>query len=319
MHILILGSSGFLGSHITSHLLQQGHTVRAAVRGTAAGRSPQKGLAHAVWDGVDAAALVPLLHDVDAVINLQGENIGAGRWTAARKQAIAQSRLNAGHALTAALQTQHDRGLRLPGTLLQASACGYYGLWQDAATAPDCDETYPKGQGFLADVCALWEESTARAEALGIRRCVMRFSPVVGQKASGGVGGFLERMLTPFLYFLGGPVGSGRQPMSWVHMSDVTHAVRFLLERQDVQGIFNISAPTQVNMRQFASALGKACSRPSWLSVPGFVLRLAFGQMAEELVLNGQKSLPVRLKLAGYSFQRPDLDEALVETLRRRA
>ena len=168
-------------------------------------------------------------------------------------------------------------------------------------------------------MCALWEESTARAEALGIRRCVLRFSPVVGQKASGGVGGFLERMLTPFLYFLGGPVGSGRQPMSWVHMSDVTQAVRFLLERQDVQGIFNISAPTQVNMRQFASALGKACSRPAWLPVPGFILRLFLGQMAEELVLNGQKSVPARLEKSGYTFHYSNLEQALAETLTRRA
>ncbi len=319
MHILILGSTGFLGSHITSHLLQQGHTVCAAVRGNLAGRPPKAGLAYAAWDGMDAAGLIPLLQDVDAAINLQGENIGAGRWTAARKQAILQSRLNAGHALTAALQTMRGRGLRLPRALLQASACGYYGLWQDAATAPGCDETHPRGQGFLADVCGLWEESTAPAETLGVRRCILRFSPVIGQKTSGAVGGFLERMLTPFLYFLGGPVGSGHQPMSWVHMSDVTHAVRFLLEREDAQGIFNISAPAQVDMRQFARALGKACSRPSWLPVPGFVLRLALGQMAEELVLNGQKSLPVRLTLAGYSFQRPELDKALAETLRRRA
>ena len=319
MHILILGSSGFLGSHITAHLLQQGHTVLAAVRGNASGRPPQKGLAYAAWNGMDATGLIPLLHDVDAVINLQGENIGAGRWTAARKQAIAQSRLNAGHALTAALQTLHDGGSRLPRALLQASACGYYGLWQDAATAPDCDEAHPRGQGFLADVCALWEESTARAESLGVRRCVLRFSPVIGQKTSGAAGGFLERMLTPFLYFLGGPVGSGRQPMSWVHMSDVTQAVRFMLEREDVQGIFNISAPTQVTMRQFARALGKACSRPSWLPVPGFVLRLILGQMAEELVLNGQKSVPSRLAESGYVFRCPNLEQALTDTLTRRA
>ena len=318
MHILILGSSGFLGSHITSHLLQQGHMVRAAVRGNPNGRAPQKGLAYAVWDGMDAPGLIPLLEGVDAVINLQGENIGAGRWTAARKQAIAQSRLNAGHALTTALQTLQDSAVRLPRALLQASACGYYGLWPDAATAPGCDEHHPRGQGFLADVCAQWEESTALVETLGVRRCILRFSPVMGQKASGAVGGFLERMLTPFLYFLGGPVGSGRQPMSWVHMSDVTHAVRFLLEREDVQGIFNISAPAQVNMRQLARALGKACSRPSWLPVPGFALRLALGQMAEELVLNGQKSLPARLTQAGYTFQCPELEQALAETLTRR-
>lgn len=319
MHILILGSTGFIGSQITSHLLQQGHTVRAAARSNAGKRPARAGLSYAPWDGKTASGLLPLLEGIDAVVNLQGENIGAGRWTETRKQAIVQSRLNAGHALTSALQARRDAGLTLPRTLLQASACGYYGLWQDAATAPECDETSAKGQGFLAETCVLWEESTALVETMGIRRCILRFSPVIGQKASGDVGGFLERMLPPFRYFLGGPVGSGRQPMSWVHMADVVHAAQFLLEREELQGIFNISAPAQVDMRRFARALGKACSRPSWLPVPGFILRLALGQMAEELVLNGQKSVPSRLAESGYVFRCPDLEQALADTLMRHA
>lgn len=319
MHILILGSTGFIGSQITSHLLQQGHTIRAAARSSASKRPERPGLSYAPWDGKTASGLLPLLEGIDAVVNLQGENIGAGRWTEARKQAIVQSRLNAGHALTSALYARRDAGLTLPHTVLQASACGYYGLWQDAATAPECDENSARGQGFLAETCVVWEESTNPVETLGIRRCILRFSPVIGQKTSGAAGGFLERMLAPFQYFLGGPVGSGRQPMSWVHMTDVIHAAQFLLERQDLRGIFNISAPAQVDMRQFANALGKACSRPSWLPVPGFILRLVLGQMAEELVLNGQKSVPSRLAESGYVFRCPNLEQALADTLTPRA
>ncbi|MDD4701677.1 MAG: TIGR01777 family oxidoreductase [Desulfovibrio sp.] len=322
MHILILGSTGFIGSQMTARFLEQGHTVRAVVRSNAGNRPARPGLSYAPWDGKTTSGLLPLLpllEDIDAVINLQGENIGAGRWTAPRKQAIVQSRLNAGHALTAALQARRDAGLPLPRTMLQASACGYYGLWPDAASAPACEENSPQGQGFLAETCALWEESTALVETMGIRRCVLRFSPVIGQKTSGAAGGFLERMLPPFLYFLGGPVGSGRQPMSWVHMADVVHAAQFLLEGEDLKGIFNISAPSQADMRQFARDLGKACSRPAWLPVPGFILRLALGQMAEELVLNGQKSVPARLTQSGYIFRYPSLEQALADTLRPRA
>lgn len=317
MHILILGSTGFIGSQITTHLLQQGHSIRGAAR--SAGKRPARpGLSYAPWDGKTASGLLPLLEGIDAVLNLQGENIGAGRWTEARKQAIVQSRLNAGHALTSALQTLLDGGMPLPHTVLQASACGYYGLWQDAATAPACDENSTKGQGFLAETCVLWEKSTALVETMGIRRCILRFSPVIGQKASGAAGGFLERMLPPFQYFFGGPVGTGRQPVSWVHMADVVHAIQFMLEREDSRGIFNISAPEQVDMRQFARALGKACSRPSWLPVPGFILRLALGQMAEELVLKGQKPVPTRLTESGYTFRYPNLGQALTDTLTQR-
>lgn len=315
MHILILGATGFIGSHITASLLAAGHTVRAAVRGGGNGRPTAPGLEHAPWDGKNAAALRPLLEQVDAVINLQGENIGASRWTEDRKQAILRSRLDAGQALVKALHDMYREAQPLPRTLLQASACGYYGLWQDAATAPPCTESSPSGHGFLARTCVQWEESTAPVENMGIRRCILRFSPVLGKKSSGAAGGFLERMLPPFRYFVGGPVGSGRQPVSWIHMEDVTRIALLLLEQDKMRGVFNATAPETVSMRCFAHMLGKACSRPSWLPVPAIAVRLALGEMAEELVLCGQNPVPYRLMDAGYAFHYSDLEQALKHTL----
>ena len=315
MHILVLGATGFIGSHITARLLAAGHTVCAAARGGGNKRPPAEGLAYAPWDGKNADDLRPLLAQADAVINLQGENIGAARWTPDRKRTIVQSRLDAGHALVKAMHDLHSKGQPLPQCLIQASACGYYGLWANADTAPPCTEASPAGLGFLASTCVQWEESTAPVEDLGVRRCILRFSPVLGKKSSGAVGGFLERMLPPFRYYVGGPVGSGLQPVSWVHMADVTRIALFLLQQNQLHGIFNVSAPETVSMRTFTNALGKACARPSWLPVPAMLIRLALGEMAQELILSGQKPFPSRLAHAGYAFLYGHLEQALADTL----
>ncbi|WP_394026731.1 TIGR01777 family oxidoreductase [Desulfovibrio falkowii] len=315
MHVLILGATGFIGSHITASLLAAGHTVCATARSGGSGRPAADGLAYATWDGKNPDGLRPLLEHADAVINLQGENIGAARWTRARKQAIVQSRLDAGYALVTALHELRHKNQRLPQCLLQASACGYYGLWPDAATAPPCTEHSPAGQGFLARTCVQWEASTAPVEDMGIRRCILRFSPVLGKKSSGAAGGFLERMLPPFRYFMGGPVGSGHQPVSWIHMEDVTRIALFLLAQNGLCGTFNASAPETVSMRRFAHTLGSVCARPVWLPVPASLVRLALGEMAEELILCGQNPFPSRLADAGYAFRYGSLEQALADTL----
>ena len=311
MHVLILGGTGFVGRYMATAFMRQGLTVSVVSRRAGKdGSGPRR----VVWNGWDGAALAGLLGGVDAVINLQGENIGGGRWTPERKQAIVNSRVETGRALCVALRLRKEQSQPTPATLLQASASGYYGLWQK--NAPPCDELAPSGTGFLAETCRQWEHNTAPVEMLGVRRCVLRLAPVLGKKADGTPGGFLERMLPPFRMFVGGPLGSGKQPFCWTHLEDVAGAAALLLQRPDLTGAFNICAPRTPSMDEFTRALGKACDRPSWLPVPAPVLRLLLGQMADELLLAGQNPVPARLQAAGYAFRQPDLDAALRSVLR---
>ena len=316
MRIVVLGGTGFVGTAMSASLLGQGHTVLVASRqvtGLASNHlyAPER----AAWDGRDVSVLTTLLEGSDAVINLVGENIAQGRWTPARRQSIRQSRQVAGEAVTTALTQMHRQGQPLPHSLLQASAVGYYGLWEDARSAPRCTEQNPAGAGFLAETCVGWEAATAEVGCVGVRRCVLRLAPIVGRAPSGAAGGFLQRMVGPYHYFLGGPAGSGRQPMSWVHMSDVLGVVDFLLHNPEMSGVFNVSAPQCVNMREFASALGQVLRRPALLRVPAMLLRWMLGDMADELVLSGQCAPPVRLLQNEYIFQQPYLLEALREVL----
>lgn len=193
MHVLILGGTGFVGRYMATALIRQGLTVSVVSRRAGKdGNGPRR----VVWNGWDGAALAGLLDGIDAIINLQGENIGGGRWTPERKQAIVNSRVETGQALCVALRLRKEQSRQAPATLLgRLRPAGYYGLWQNSA--PPCDEGAPSGTGFLAETCRQWEQSTVPVEAMGIRRCVLRFAPVLGKKADGTPGGFLERMLRP--------------------------------------------------------------------------------------------------------------------------
>ena len=310
MHVLILGGTGFVGRYLTRALMRDNITVSVASRSAGKG---DNGPRRVLWNGWDGAALAGLLDGVDAIINLQGENIGGGRWSAERKQAIVNSRVETGRALCVALRLRMEQSHPVPATLLQASASGYYGLWQNSA--PPCDENAPSGSGFLSDTCRQWEQSTIPVEALGVRRCMLRFAPILGKKADGTPGGFLERMLPPFRMFVGGPLGSGKQPFCWTHLEDVAGAAALLLQRPELAGAFNICAPRTPSMSEFTRALGKACGRPSWLPVPAPLLRLLLGQMADELLLAVQNPVPARLQAAGYAFRQPDLESALRQVL----
>lgn len=304
MNILIMGGTGFVGHALTTTLRNAGHQVFVCSR-----RAAGKGLV--LWDGQNPDTLRDLLRSMDAVVNLQGENIGAGRWTEERRRALRQSRQNAGHALSHALTALHAAGEAMPHTLLQASACGYYGLWQE--DAPRCTEDCPPGAGFLADTCVQWEAATAAVEALGVRRCVLRLSPVLGRDKYGKPGGFVQRMALPYRFFMGGPVGPGRQPVSWIHLEDVCEAALFLLERPQLQGVFNCSAPHCPDMNEFSRTLGRVLHRPALLRIPAFALRLALGDMADELLLAGQHPVATRLGLGGYVWRWPTLEPALQE------
>ncbi|HEX7523654.1 MAG TPA: TIGR01777 family oxidoreductase, partial [Candidatus Deferrimicrobium sp.] len=251
------------------------------------------------WDPVKREVDAAGLEGFDAVIHLAGENVGAGRWTAARKAAIRDSRVNGTRLLCETLA-----GLaRPPKTLVCASAIGYYG---DRGEEPLTEES-PPGTGFLAEVCREWEAASAPAAQKGIRVVTLRIGMVLSPK-----GGALARMLPLFRVGLGGVIGGGRQYVSWVALDDLPHIIHHVLQRGDLSGPVNAVAPRPVTNREFTEALGKALSRPTPLPVPAFALRLAVGgEMADALLLASGRGIPRRLEETGYRFRFPELPAAL--------
>jgi uncharacterized protein (TIGR01777 family) len=300
MRVVILGGSGFIGRALTRSLAGDGHEVVIVSRG--APRAAGGGVSFAPFDGRSGAGWRESLDGADALVNLAGENIASGYWTAGRKRRILDSRLAAGRAVMDALASVTAR----PRVLVQGSATGYYGDRGDAPAAEDA----PAGRGFLAEVAAQWEASTAGAEALGVRRAVARTAVVLD-----GRGGALPRMLAPYRFFVGGPLGSGNQWFPWIHLTDEVRAIRFLLECPEAQGPYNLAAPGAVTQKELAEALGRALSRPAWLRAPETALRLVLGEMAQELFLNGVRAVPERLARLGFSFRFPTLNAALADVL----
>ncbi|MBI1814456.1 MAG: TIGR01777 family protein [Deltaproteobacteria bacterium] len=299
MTIIVTGATGFIGTALCRALHEAGHRVIALSRSGAAARrqlgerveviewsSPQ-------WQSEVAAA--------DAVINLAGESIASGRWTAARKQAIVRSRLDTTEQVVKAMRA----GGKPRRVFISASAVGYYGPHADETL----DETAAAGSGFLADVCRAWEHEAQAAEALGVRVVRLRLGVVLGDG-----GGALARMVLPFKLYAGGPLGSGQQWLSWIHRDDVVGLIRFALEHDTIAGALNATAPDPQRMRDFCQTLGKVMGRPSWAPVPAVVLRLALGEMAD-MLLSGQRVLPAAAQRAGYIFQFPRLEPALREVL----
>ena len=248
------------------------------------------------WDGRTAEGWREAASAAEAVINLAGANIGAGRWTAARRTEIRESRLAAARAVVEGLRLASPR----PGALLQASAIGFYGSRGDE----EVDEQSPAGAGFLADTVKAWEEATREAEELGVRRVVFRSGMVLGRE-----GGALARWLPVFRLGLGGPAGSGRQWVSWIHLEDEAGAIAHLLERRDLAGVFNLVSPESVRMRDFAQALGRAMNRPAVMRAPGFLLRWLYGEMAVETILAGQRVRAAALERSDFLFLHPGLEE----------
>lgn len=309
MRILILGGTGFIGRELCARLARSGHEVIVP------SRRPEKvaqalgkvapGVVGAPFDGKTGEGWAHLLGPDSAIVNLAGENIGDGRWTEAKKQAILHSRLSAGAAVLDGLRRAGEAGRGLPQALIQASAVGIYG----ARGPEDISEDQPAGSGFLAEVARAWEDSTRGAEGLGVRRCVVRTSMVLGS------GGALAKMLPIFRWGLGGPLGNGRQPLPWIHLEDEAGAIQFLLEHAACSGPYNLAAPEPADSRSFARALGRALGRPAFLPAPGLALRLILGQMAEEVLLSGARAVPARLVAAGYRFRHPHLAGALADIL----
>lgn len=294
--VVVTGGTGFIGAALCAELEAAAYEVVVLSRGEGAGVS---GIRRVRWD---ARGPQGWGHEVDgafAVVNLAGDNIGSGRWTAGKKRAIRESRIDAGRAVTAAVSAAKAR----PEIVLQASAIGWYGDRGDEKLVEDS----ARGEGFLPSVAREWEDSTAEVEGFGVRRVIVRTGVVLGR------GGMLERAALPFRLFAGGIPGGGRPWLSWIHLRDAVRAIRFIIERKNASGVYNLTSPAPVRAAEFYRQLGRTLHRPVWMPLPALALRIVFGEMARELMLSGQLVLPGRLLEAGFGFEYPDLERALEE------
>jgi uncharacterized protein (TIGR01777 family) len=297
MRVVITGGSGLIGSAAAKDLGSAGHEVVVLTRDPSRVKSLPPGTRAVQWDGKTSQGWGTLLDGDTAVLHLAGDPIAEGRWTEEKKRRIRQSRVESGRAVLEAIRQAKSR----PRALLQGSAVGYYG----ACGGEVVTESHAPGDDFLARVCVEWEASTAEAASLGVRRPVLRTGIVLSQE-----GGALPKMALPFRMMAGGPMGGGRQWVPWIHIVDEVGAIRFLLEREDADGPFNLSAPEPLTNRDFSRALGRALTRPSFAPAPGFALRLLLGEMAEAL-LHGQRAVPQRLLELRYVFRYPEAAGAL--------
>jgi uncharacterized protein (TIGR01777 family) len=301
MRFIITGGTGLIGRALTASMTGDGHEVVVLSRNPERGGKLPEGARVVAWDGRTASGWGPLAEGADAIVNLAGENIAAGRWTEKRKRRIRGSRLQAGEAVVLAVREASIK----PRVLIQASGIGCYGPRGDEIVTEDT----PRGKDFFGRVAVEWEGGTSAVEELGVRRVVIRSAPVLS-----GTGGVLPRFVTPMKRFVGGPLGSGRQWFPWIHMGDEVRAIRFLVEKESAIGAFNLSAPNPVTNGEFVRTLGRVLRRPSAMRAPGFVLRLLFGEMAD-LLLEGQRAIPWRLMDLGFEFQFAELEPALRDLL----
>ncbi len=301
MRVLITGGSGLIGRALAANLACDGNEVIILSRRPERIIGLPAGVSVKWWDGHTAEGWSSLVSVTDAIINLAGEKIGSSRWTKARKHGILESRLNAGRAIVQAVESAAHK----PHVTIQASGIGYYGPCGDE----EITEETPPGQDFLSRVAVDWEASTAPLEALGVRQVIIRTGVVLST-----AGGALPRMLLPFRFFAGKRFGSGRQWFPWIHIADEVGAIRFLIENETANGPFNLSAPAPLSNAEFNRLLGQRLRRPAIVPIPGFTLRLLFGEMATVL-LDGQRAIPRHLLQLGFTFQFPEAGSALRDLL----
>src|SRR5215207_2867111 len=293
MKILISGSHGLVGKALIKSLTTDGHEVIRLVRRERAAGAPE-----IEWHPNEGRIDAQQLEGFDVVVHLAGENIAEGRWTADKKRAIRESRVKGTSLLSNALA----RLSRPPALFLSASAIGYYGDRGDELLT----EKSAPGKGFLPEVCIEWENATKPAVEKGIRTVYTRFGIILD--ASGGA---LEKMLTPFRMGIGGRVSHGKQWMSWIALEDVVNGLKFLIADQSTRGPVNFVSPNPVINAEFTKTLGRVLSRPTLFPVPAFGVRLAFGEMADALLLSSQKVEPSVLEDRGFLFSWPTLEPAL--------
>lgn len=303
MRIIITGGTGLIGKALCPLLLADGHLVTVLSRSPDAARGMPRGVRVEEWDGKTPEGWSQLVNGADAMINLAGAGIADRAWTAQRKQLLRESRIHAGLAIQKAIQQATQK----PKVLIQSSAVGYYGAHNDDELIT---EAAAPGKDFLAKVCFDWEMSTAPVSKMGVRRPVIRTGVVLSKE-----GGALPKMLLPFKFFAGGPIGSGKQWLPWIHITDQVRAIKFLLDHPSADGPFNLAAPNPVNNKQFGEILGATMRRPAFMPTPGVAMKAIFGEMSTVL-LDGQRAVPQRLEALGFAFTYPTLREALSDLLK---
>ena len=299
MRVVITGATGFIGKALCEALHRDYEIIALSRDARRAATSVGDWAEVVEWDGRTTGSWLKHADGAFAIINLVGENVASGRWNESKKADILHSRLDSSRAVIDAIKQVKTK----PTVVIQASAVGYYGSRRDE----QLDESSMPGDGFLANVCRKVENLAETIEQLGIRCVIIRTGVVLGRN-----GGALARLAQPFRYFLGGHLGSGSQWFSWISLDDEIAAIRLLTENEQYRGAFNLTAPQPVTMRDFCKTLGKVLHRPSWLHIPSFLLRIALGEMADEMLLSGQRVLPKRLLDAGFEFRYPDVEQALI-------
>jgi uncharacterized protein (TIGR01777 family) len=303
MHILITGGTGALGRRLVDHLIQYGHLVTVVSRQEYKPATLPAKINFAQWDAKTAAGWGHLVEEADAIVNFAGAGLAEARWTEERKKVLRDSRVHAGQAVVEAISAASHR----PHVLVQASAVGYYGPRKEEIIQEDSSS----GNDFLAEICKAWEASSQPVEEMGVRRVVIRSGLVLDTR-----GGALPKMLLPFHFFVGGPVGSGKQWYPWIHYFDELNAIRFLIDNEAARGPFNLCTPNPLRNRDFARAIGKAMKRPALVPAPGIMIKLLYGEMST-VVLDGQQAVPRALQELGYEFKFPTAEAALVNLLSR--
>ncbi|MCC7358780.1 MAG: TIGR01777 family oxidoreductase [Anaerolineales bacterium] len=310
MRVIITGGTGHVGSRLTQSLAAEGHEVIQLSRDPAARAKPDLPAGARVerWDGRTAEGWGRLIEGTDVVVNLAGESIaGKGlipaRWTPERKRRILESRVSAGQAVTQAITAASQK----PKLLIQQSAVGHYGFRGDERLT----ESASAGDDFLARVTVEWEASTQPVEALGVRRVITR----TGLRLLKEPGGFLRPLLLIFNLMAGGPMGSGKQYWPWIHPDDEVRALRFLMADERAAGVYNMTGPEPVTNREFVRTFGKVLGRSAFMPAPGFALRLVLGELAEALILNGQRAVPQHLLDSGFKFNYLTFEAAIRNVL----
>lgn len=296
MNILMSGGTGLIGQALTKRFQTSGHNIIILTRRNLEQKN-QENIQHITWDGKSSKPLIPIMNEVNTVINLAGDNIGAGYWTKRKKEQILTSRLFAGNALSEAIREANNK----PDTFIQASGVGYYGTSKEKVF----DESSMNGDDFLGKIAAQWEDSSKSVEEVSVRRVIIR-TGVVLEKSTG----VLPLMALPYKLFVGGPLGSGDQMISWIHLKDEVNAIEFLINNQKISGPVNLTSPFAVKNSEFGKMIAKISKRPHWFPTPAFLLKIVLGEKST-LVLDGQTAYPKKLLDGGYQFLFPKLEDAL--------
>ena len=303
MKIVIAGGTGLIGRRLITQLVNRGNVVTVLTRNESA-NTLHPSVRTVRWNIEPSDDWCSEITSADAVINLTGESIAAGRWTVNRKRRILQSRVQSTQAIVSAIKQSHHK----PAIFINASAVGFYGNVPEGEVTEETDH----GSGFLADVCEQWEREAFKVRENDVRTVVLRTGIVLSTD-----GGVLPKMMLPFQFFLGGHMGNGQQWFPWIHIDDEVRSILFCLENNAIDGAVNLTAPGIVRMNEFCQILGAMLHRPSWFHIPSGMIKLLLGEMGESLLLEGQKAVSQKLIENGFSFTYPDLKDALHNIIQR--